>query len=122
MCACLSLRPRGRRDRAARHAGGPWHALCSLLCAAVLTVCDATSPYDSVLADVSNFAGGRNNGGRSLQNAGGEIPEEQKRPLKVAFYYDLGPTPPDIAEYIQETLMPAAASLLSRWLRVRSPT
>lgn len=49
-----------------------------------------------------------------------EAPEGQKRPFKMAFYYDFDPAEsPDVVEYIQETLVPAAASLLGRWIRVR---
>lgn len=44
-----------------------------------------------------------------------------KRPFKMAFYYNLEAGDPlDVVEYVQQTLLPAAASLLGRWLRVRT--
>ena len=53
-----------------------------------------------------------------------EVPEDQKRPLKIEFLNHLGRTrsvtlTPEVEAYIMDTLMPAAGNLLRRFLRVR---
>lgn len=49
-----------------------------------------------------------------------EAPDSEKRPFKVAFYFDLDPNEAaDVAAYIRETVVPSVASLLGRWVRVR---
>lgn len=49
-----------------------------------------------------------------------EAPESEKRPFTVAYYYDFGPVEdPVLVSHVQDELMPAVASLLGRWLRVR---
>lgn len=50
-----------------------------------------------------------------------EAPESAKRPFKVAFYYNFNPVdPPELVEYLRDTVMPTVASLLGRWIRVRA--
>lgn len=49
-----------------------------------------------------------------------EVPDEQKRPLKIAYYNAMDPTQSEeTVEYVMGTIMPAAATLLGRFVRVR---
>jgi len=118
MRACIALRPRNWWGLAC-HRRDFWHSSSALVCIAVLTVGTTASLHQ---ADrIESYAGRPTGGERALQNTVAEVPDDQKRPFKVAFYYDLGPTQEqEIVEYTQGTLMPAAASVLCRWIRVRA--
>lgn len=50
-----------------------------------------------------------------------EVAEELKRPLRLVFYDDFDASnPPQFRDFILETIMPAAANLMGRFVRVRS--
>lgn len=49
-----------------------------------------------------------------------EVPDAQKRPLKIAFYNAMDPTQSEeTVEYIMGRIMPSAVRLLGRYIRVR---
>lgn len=49
-----------------------------------------------------------------------EVAEERKRPLKLAFYDDFDTTSPPLDKaFILDTVLPAAANLMGRFVRVR---
>eukprot|EP00892_Ulva_mutabilis_P001828 jgi/Ulvmu1/11646/UM008_0050.1 len=52
-----------------------------------------------------------------------EVPDELKRPFKLAYYNAMDPTQTEeTVQYVMGTIMPAAASLFRRFIRVRYPS
>lgn len=132
----MRLRNRPPQSARTRVCSWPWRALkLTVLCwLASVSITRADSLDTNFMS--SYVAQEENTVGRSLLNAQSpsisavrrgdgtlrltEVPEGQKRPFKVAFYYELDPiVAQDVVEYIQDTLMPTIASLLGRWIRVR---